>query len=80
MTHYLGAGEYELDFQVLRTEADSPEQALDRFLEPKQGYGRDDGTAYVVAEEAVQAFSINDSTVRHRRAIAVADRFKEDQE
>lgn len=68
-----GAGEYDVDFNVLRIEAPSARDAVEEAIAPEMGYGRhDDGIAYVVAEEHVHPFALNESSRRHARAIDIA--------
>jgi hypothetical protein len=60
-----GQGETHDDYAVLRLYDTSPEGALAQALAPEMGYGRNqDGTAFVVDETHVSAFTVNDSTRR----------------
>ncbi len=67
--HYLviidGAGDYEIDFNVLTIVADTPAEAVEKATSSEMGYGRDtDGKVFVVRVSDVSAFLINES---HRK-------------
>lgn len=65
-----GQGETGDDYAVLTFWDETPEGALNQAIAPNMGYGKDrDGSAFVVAEFKVAAFSINDTTTRTAKRV-----------
>lgn len=62
-----GAGEYQEDYNVLIVEAYNTREAVDRVIDPKMGYGKnEDGIAFVAPVFSVDTYLVGET--RHKAA------------